>query len=205
MRPTPRAAAGSSKAPAIWPLSSSRQSSSTSNKVGVGGERRRLVDNQQAFKAAAHQLGRFPIDARAIAEQAGIGQLASIVEGAAGRDRRLRERRDAFHRVVAAQPVPVDGRGLIELVKKADGEFFALPVAQKRARGDAVEAENVGFGWAGEARFAGPRFKRAQARRRRLSPRGERQESCSDAGEQVAAGEAGRTCASYGAAQATGQ
>ena len=157
--------------------------------VGVCGQRRRLIDDQQALEAAPDKLRRRAIDARPVAEQAGIGEPAAVIEGPAGRDRRLRQRGDALHRIVAAQAMPVNGCGLVKLVEETDGEVVALLVAQDGPGRDPVETENAGFAAAGQARLPRPRLELPQGARRRLRHRRKRRQAGGDAGKNDAAGE----------------
>jgi len=94
-------------------------------RVGRG---RCVLDDQHAVEAALDLLA--GTDVRVEPERARVLGRELVGEAAAGLDRRLRDVRDAVHRVRQAHAVPVDRRRLGQVVREANAQRLPQPDAQ---------------------------------------------------------------------------
>ena len=107
-------------------LAAARQAPVVENHRDVVVDARRvaLLDDQGAVEPFRHLLPGTLV--RVVPVGAGMGYVENVVERIARLDRRLGEARNAVHRVVDVDPVPVDGGGAVDPVFKSDGHPAAL-------------------------------------------------------------------------------
>ena len=108
---------------------------------------RNLGDDQRAVEPAA-DLDKASL-VGVVPESTRIGARKLVSECFAGRDRLLREMRNAVHGVGQPDAMPVDRRFHVQRVLDLDAQALALAVAKLRTRHGAVVVPQIGGGVAG--------------------------------------------------------
>ena len=128
-----------------------------------------LVDDQDSVEAACLLFGAERVHMGMIEKEPAVLGGEPVVERSSRGDRRLRQTRNAVHRIVDAQPVPAKRGRLVELIHQPHADLAAFLAAQHRAGHLAVIAPDVGFsrglGFQPQLALAGLEDSRALGRR----------------------------------------
>ena len=101
--------------------------------ITVSGNFIQVPHNEGPIQAACHLFPRLVV--RVISERPGIIEREAVPESFARLNSGLRQVRNAVHLIDVAYSMPVNGRGLVQIIDKLNVEDIAFGSGNKRARG----------------------------------------------------------------------